>query len=170
MIGSIIGAGLSAIGGIAGGISASKTMKKVQASIDKRKEENQDWYDRRYNEDPTQRASAQRAITMVSDSIKQRNQAAAGTKAIMGGTDESVALAKEQNNKALADTTSQIAAQGDARKDEIEQRYMAQKDGLAQQEEQMLINKAQGTASAMQGVSGAASDISSLLDDYGHKK
>lgn len=162
MIGSIIGAGLNAIGGISGGISLRKTMKKVQESIDKRKEENQDWYDRRYNEDPTQRASAQRAIGMVSDSIKQRNQAAAGAQAVMGGTDESVAVAKEQNNKALADTMSQIAAQGDARKDEIEQQYMAQKDGLAQQEEQLLLNKAQNTASAIRGVSGAASGISSL--------
>lgn len=74
MLGSIIGAGLSAVGGIVGGISAKKSMKKVQNSINERKRDNEDWYNRRYNEDPTQRASAQRMITQVNESIKKRNQ------------------------------------------------------------------------------------------------
>ena len=85
MLGSIIGAGLSAVGGIVGGISARKSMKKVQNSINERKRDNEDWYNRRYNEDPTQRASAQRMITQVNESIKKRNQQAAGTQAVMGG-------------------------------------------------------------------------------------
>lgn len=163
MLGSIIGAGLSAVGGIVGGISARKSMKKVQNSINERKRDNEDWYNRRYNEDPTQRASAQRMITQVNESIKKRNQQAAGTQAVMGGTDESLAAAKEANNQALADTMSQIAAQGDARKDAIEQQYMAQKDSLAQQQEQLYMQKAQNTASAIQGVTGAASSIASVF-------
>lgn len=163
MLGSIIGAGLSAVGGIVGGISARKSMKKVQNSINERKRDNEDWYNRRYNEDPTQRASAQRMITQVNESIKKRNQQAAGTQAVMGGTDESLAAAKEVNNQALADTMSQIAAQGDARKDAIEQQYMAQKDSLAQQQEQLYMQKAQNTASAIQGVTGAASSIASVF-------
>lgn len=163
MLGSIIGAGLSAVGGIVGGISARKSMKKVQNSINERKRDNEDWYNRRYNEDPTQRASAQRMITQVNESIKKRNQQAAGTQAVMGGTDESLAAAKEANNQDLADTMSQIAAQGDARKDAIEQQYMAQKDSLAQQQEQLYMQKAQNTASAIQGVTGAASSIASVF-------
>lgn len=163
MLGSIIGAGLSAVGGIAGGISARKSMKKVQESIDKRKRDNESWYNIRYNEDPTQRASAQRMITQVSESIKNRNKQAAGTQAVMGGTDESVAAAKEANNQALADTMSQIAAQGDARKDAIEQQYLAQKDSLSQQQEQLYMQKAQNTASAIQGVTSAASGIASVF-------
>lgn len=163
MLGSIIGAGMSAIGGIVGGISARKSMKKVENSINERKRKNEEWYNRRYNEDPTQRASAQRMITQVNESIKKRNQQAAGTQAVMGGTDESVAAAKEANNLALADTMSQIAAQGDARKDAIEQQYMAQDDALAQQQEQLYMQKAQNTAGAIQGVTGAASGIASAF-------
>ena len=63
MIGSIIGAGMQAAGAIWGGISASKSAKKVTQSIERQQQENQDWYDRRYNEDATQRADAQRLLT-----------------------------------------------------------------------------------------------------------
>ena len=48
----------------------------------------------------------------------------------MGGTDESVAATKEANSKALADATSQIAAQADARKDNIEATYMQNDNAL----------------------------------------
>ena len=92
--------------------------------------DNQDWYDRRYNEDATQRADAQRLLQMTEESIKKRNKAAAGTAAVMGGTAESVAAEKEANSKALADTTSQIVAAGDARKDQIENQYLSRKENL----------------------------------------
>ena len=54
MIGSLVGAGLSAVGSIFGGISASKAMKKVKKNLQAQKQANKDWYDRRYNEDATQ--------------------------------------------------------------------------------------------------------------------
>ncbi len=127
MIGSLVGAGLSAVGSIFGGISASKAMKKVKKNLQAQKQANQDWYDRRYNEDATQRADAQRILTMTEESIKNRNRQAAGAQAVMGGTEESVAAAKAANNQALADATSQIAVNAEARKDQIEQTYQ-QKD------------------------------------------
>ena len=51
----------------------------------------------------------------------------------MGGTDESVAATKEANSKALADATSQIAAQADARKDNIEATYMQNDNAFVEQ-------------------------------------
>ena len=83
MIGSIIGAGMQAAGAIWGGISAAKSAKKVKQNIEEQKQKNQDWYDRRYNEDPTQRADAVRLLTMTEESIKKRNKAAAGSAAVM---------------------------------------------------------------------------------------
>lgn len=123
MIGSLVGAGLSAVGSIFGGISASKAMKKVKKNLQQQKQANQDWYDRRYNEDATQRADAQRILTKTEESIRNRNRQAAGVQAVMGGTEESVAAAKAANNQALADATSQIAVNAEARKDQIEQTY-----------------------------------------------
>ena len=96
-------------------------MKKVKKNLQAQKQANQDWYDRRYNEDATQRADAQRILTMTEESIKNRNRQAAGAQAVMGGTEESVAATKAANNQALADATSQIAVNAEARKDQIEQ-------------------------------------------------
>lgn len=163
MLGSIIGAGMKVAGAVAGGISASKAARQANKILSQQKKDNEDWYNRRYNEDPTQRASAQRMITQVNESIKNRNQQAAGTQAVMGGTDESLAATKEANNLALADTMSQIAASGDARKDAIEQQYMANKDAITQQQLGVIQNKAQGIAGAVQGTSDAGGGIASMF-------
>ena len=152
MIGSIVGAGLSAVGSIFGGISASKAMKKVRKDLQAQRQANQDWYDRRYNEDATQRADAQRILNMTEESIKNRNRQAAGAQAVMGGTEESVAAAKAANNQALADATSQIAVNADARKDQIESAYQQRDAALASQLNQMEVNKAQAVKEAAQGV------------------
>lgn len=159
----LLGSALGVAGSIFGGISASKAMKKVQRNIENQQRENQDWFDRRYNEDGTQRADAQRMITLVSDSIKRRNKQAAGTAAVMGGTDESVAVAKEANNKALSDTVSQVAANADARKDKIEGQYLQTKQDLNNQLNDLQQKKAQNTAQAVQGVTGAAGGILGIL-------
>lgn len=152
----LIGAALGAAGSIFGGLSASKAMKNVKANIERQQRENQDWYDRRYNEDATQRADAQRILTMTEQSIKKRNKAAAGTAAVMGGTDESVAADKAANAQTMADATSQIAANADARKDAIENQYMSRKTELNNQLNQIEQGKAQAISQAVQGVTGAA--------------
>ncbi len=173
MIGTLIGAGLGAVGSIFGGLSASKAMKKQQEMLEQRKQENQNWYDRRYNEDATQRADAQRILQITEENIKKRNRAAAGTAAVMGGTDESVAAQKEAGNKALADATSQIAAAGEARKDQIEQQYQARKDAIEDAQMNLQAQKAAGTAQAVKGVIGAAGNIATMFDggtDYDNKR
>lgn len=159
MIGSLVGAGLSAVGSIFGGISASKAMNKVKKNLESQKQANQNWYDRRYNEDATQRADAQRILTKTEEMIKNRNRQAAGAQAVMGGTEESVAAAKAANNQALADATSQIAVNADARKDQIEQTYQQKDAQLQDALNNMEINKAQAIGSAVQGVAQAGAGI-----------
>lgn len=159
MIGSLIGAGLSAVGSIFGGISASKAMKKVKKNLQAQQQANKDWYDRRYNEDATQRADAQRILTKTEESIKNRNRQAAGVQAVMGGTEESVAATKAANNEALADATSRIAVAADARKDQIEQTYQQRDAQLQGALNDMEINKAQAIGSAVQGMTQAGAGI-----------
>lgn len=162
MIGSLVGAGLSAVGSIFGGISASKAMKKVKKNLQAQQQANKDWYNRRYYEDATQRADAQRILTKTEESIRNRNRQAAGAQAVMGGTKESVAAAKMANNEALADATSQIAVNAEARKDQIEQTYQ-QRDAqindalnnLEQQKAQAISSAVQGVAQAGAGIAGA---------------
>lgn len=159
MIGSLVGAGLSAAGSIFGGISASKAMKKVKKNLQQQKQANQDWYDRRYNEDATQRADAQRILTKTEESIRNRNRQAAGAQAVMGGTEESVAAAKAANNQALADATSQIAVNAEARKDQIEQTYQQRDAQINDALNNLEIKKSEAISSAVQGVTQAGADI-----------
>ncbi len=159
MIGSLVGAGLSAVGSIFGGISASKAMKKVKKNLQAQQQANKDWYNRRYYEDATQRADAQRILTKTEESIRNRNRQAAGAQAVMGGTEESVAAAKMANNEALADATSQIAVNAEARKDQIEQTYQQRDAQINDALNNLEQQKAQAISSAVQGVTQAGAGI-----------
>lgn len=155
----LIGAALGAAGSIFGGISAANAMKRAKRRVEEQRKSNQDWYDRRYNEDATQRADAQRLLTMTQESIRKRNNQAAGVQAVMGGTEESVAAAKEANNRALADATSSIAAHADRRKDAIEQQYRQNDADFANQLNRLDEQKAQAIGQAVQGLAGAAGNL-----------
>lgn len=159
LIGSIAGGALGAAGSIFGGISASKAMKRVKKNLQAQKEANQNWYDRRYNEDATQRADAQRILTQTEESIRNRNRQAAGVQAVMGGTDESTAAAKAANAQALADATSQIAAGAENRKDQIEQTYQQRDSQINEALNNLEMNKAQAISQAVHGVAKAGAGI-----------
>lgn len=159
LIGSIAGGALGAAGSIFGGISASKAMRRVKKNLQAQKQANQNWYDRRYNEDATQRADAQRILTQTEESIRNRNRQAAGAQAVMGGTDESTAAAKAANAQALADATSQIAVNAENRKGQIEQTYQQRDSQINEALNNLEINKAQAISQAVQGVAKAGAGI-----------
>lgn len=154
---------MSAVGSIFGGISASKAIKKVKTNLQNQQKANQDWFNRRYNEDATQRADAQRILTKTEESIRNRNRQAAGAQAVMGGTEESVAAAKAANNQALADATSQIAVNAEARKDQIEQTYQQRDAQINDALNNLEINKAQAISSAAQGMTQAGVGMAGAL-------
>lgn len=161
MIGSIVGAGLSAVGSIFGGISASKAMKKIKKNLEKQQRDNEAWYNRRYNEDATQRADAQRILTMTDERMRQGVRDAVAAAAVTGGTEESVAAQKAANAAALADAASRIAVAGDARKDGIESMYQQREASLAGQLNDMERARANSIAQAAKGVSSIASAFDS---------
>lgn len=150
---------LGAAGSIFGGISASKAMKRMKRNLEEQKRENQAWFDRRYNENATQRADAQQAISLMREEMKKRSQAAAGAQAVMGGTEESVAAAKAANNQALADATAQIAVNGERRKDAVEQQYQQRDAQLDDALNNLEVGKAQAIGQAVQGVAQAAGNL-----------
>lgn len=157
MVGSIVGAGLKAAGAIAGGIASAAAMKKVKKNLEEQRQKNEDWYNRRYNEDATQRADAQSILNQTQELLKQRGQQAAGSAAVMGSTEESVASMNAANNQAIANATSQIAAGADARKDKIEEKYMQNDNDIVNKLNDMEANRAQAITQAAQGVGDAAS-------------
>jgi hypothetical protein len=168
----LFGAALGAAGSILGGISRNNALETQQEYVERKKRENQNWYNRRYNEDATQRTDAQRILSLTEEAIKRRNRAAEGRKAVMGGTDESVAAEKEANSKAMADATSQIAAAGEARKDAIEQQYLQKKEGYDNQLAGLDSQKMSGldfVGSAIGGAYGGFKSFNSLAGLFGSK-
>lgn len=161
----LIGTALGAIGNIFGGIAASKAMNNVKNNLKDQQAKNLDWFNRRYNEDPTQRASAQALFTRLNQDIRDRNKAAAAMQAVAGGTEESVAAAKAANNDALAKVASNIAVNGEARKDAIESQYQQTDANLQAQLNNMEIGKANAISQAMSGLTQAAGDM-----DFGELK
>ena len=161
--GSAIGAVLSAIGSIFGGSAASKAMRNVKKNLNERIDSNRNWYDRRYNEDATQRADAQRILAKTEEIIKNRNRAAAGAAAVNGGTPEAAVAQMAMNNEALADTTSRIAAEGDRRKDTIESQYLGREDALQSELRDAERQKAANIAAATQGVIEAGSKMGDMF-------
>lgn len=114
--------------------SKNKASKAAEQALQYQKEKDdiinngesrlQNWYDRNYNQDITQRADAQQLLNYTAEQIKERNKAAAGTQAVMGGTDESLAAEKAGNATAMAETASRIAAAGASRRDNIDSQYL----------------------------------------------
>ena len=164
MLGSLIGAGLGVASSIFGGISARKARRKQERMLAQQEKENQAWYDRKYNEDPTKRADTVRLLTQMQEQIKNRNKAAKGRQAVMGGTEDSTTAVKEANNKTLADTTSQIVAANEARKDDIESQYQARKNAIQNKRMGLEAEKAADTANVAAGVAGTAANIAATID------
>lgn len=164
MIGAIIGAAGGALSSVLGGISRNKQLREQQRMLEAKKKENDNWYDRRYNEDATQRADAQAILTQTREEMQNRNRAAAGTQSVMGGTEESVAATKAANAKAMADATSRIAVAGEARKDNIENQYMQRDNELDSRIAAVKSQKQSGLDIFGNALGGAASGFAAGLE------
>lgn len=153
MIGAIAGGLLSLGSSIWGGIQANKAAKKAQNELNEQRKANEDWYQRRYNEDYTQSAEAQAAMTKAREMASEQMKAARGASAVMGGTEAGVAAQQQAANSMLADTMSNIAANATARKDAVESQYQA-KDATLSQQQQAVYNQqaANSTAAANAGM------------------
>ncbi len=164
MIGAIIGAAASIGSALYSGIKSAQATKKAKRNIEKQKAENAAWYNRRYHEDGTQRADAQRILRKTQDVIKNRNKQAAATQAVVGGTEESVAATKEANANSLAETASAINAQADARKDNIEQSFRQTETNLNNQLNNIETERAKNIANAGAQAVSAMGQLGSAID------
>lgn len=168
-IGALIGAGISIAGGIISSQKAKKAKKRQQAELDAQKSSNENWYNRRYNEDYTQTATAQALLTKARQYADDTYKRAAGAAKVGGASTESAALAKQAGDKVISDVMGNIAAQGDARKDNIELQYMQNKNAYANQQMQMYQQQAQNSIAAgnsilQAGMGMAGADIMSHLN------
>lgn len=158
MIGTIIGAAGGLASSIWGGVQASKAAKKANDELAAQRQKNEDWYRRRYNEDYTQSAEAQAAMTKARELAQEQMKAARGVAAVMGGTEAGVAAQQQAANKMLADTMSGIAQNATARKDAVESQYLQTENALSQQQQGVYNQQAaNSTAAANQGMAAGMS-------------
>lgn len=127
----------------------------------------QNWYDRNYNADITQRADAQQLLNYTAEQIKKRNKQAAGTAAVMGGTEESVAAEKAANASAMAETASKIAAEGANRRDNIDAAYLEGMQRIANQRLGQKDKMSDIELERSKQIAGAGSALGGLNVDVG---
>lgn len=173
-IGSIIGAGLGLVSSLFGGSSASRAAREARRRFNdyllQEEKDNQSWYDRRYNEDVTQRGDALRLLGMTQQHLRNRGIRDAGMQAVMGGTQESVAAAKEANSRLLSDVAGQIAAQGASQKDNVEAQYRNRKSAIRQARATGELNEGMQRAENIAKTTGAVgttfANLGGAIDDY----
>ncbi len=170
---------IGAASAIAGGISQyqnakknEEIRKKQEEAVNDRYQENKDIYDRDYYADATMRADAQNMIQRTQETMRNRRRQAAGTAAVMGASEESVAAGKQADNETLGNIMSNIAAKGETRKDAAITRYLSRNDSLDNtmrglQDKEIAYNtqKNEAIKGAIQGVASAAASYYSADAD-----
>lgn len=169
LLGAILSLAGSAIGGIIGASASKKAAKKQQAALDDRKRAEANWYDRRYNEDYTQTATAQSLLNCAQQYAEDTYRRAAGAAKVGGASTESAALAKQAGNRMIADITGNIAAQGDARRDSIDRQHQQNLNSFTDTQMQIYGQRAATSSAAASSLMNAGmgligADISSYLN------
>lgn len=160
---------LSAGTSVAGGLLSRNAAKKAARQVRYRKNAEKAWYDKEYNTDYIDTKAGQNLMRMaqeVQDKYVKRTEGAA---AVGGGTDASVALAKENANKAVSDTIANVAAQDTARKQRVADQHLANNNVISAQSQQVEQSKADATAGAAQGASNAAASAAILVGSQPNK-
>lgn len=170
MIGAIIGAATSVAGGIMGGVNAAKAQREAKNQLNRSHTETSDALRRQINQDYTQTAQAQAALNAAKENFDNRIGQAEGAQAVAGGTDASVAQAKQQANDAMANAVSNVAVNGEQMARQAENQQIAENQNYRNQMANIATQKAaanaQAGSQAMQaGLNLAAADMQSHLDN-----
>ncbi len=149
MIGAAIGAGVGLVGSIFGGNKASKERRKMNQYLNQQDADNKAFYNANALSDYTQRADTQNLMKQLRNNLSKSNKRAENMAVVTGATPEQQAVAKEQSNKIISDTYSNIGAMGQQWKDQITNRYLGRKDNIANQRMGMMGQKAQSYENLM---------------------
>lgn len=151
---AVMGAATSLGSTIYGSMQSRKNRAKALNLLSRLKSDNQKWYDTQMAQDYTQRSDTQAILKKQKELLDEHYNKARATNVVAGGTDEALAMQKQQANDTLADTMTNIASQASAHKDAVEQQYINQKNALIQQQAGIYTGQAQSVAQAAgQGVS-----------------
>lgn len=168
-LGSILGGGLQIGGAVVNGILGARSAAKQRKMLAQQKQDNENWYNRRYNEVGTERADAKAALTAMREAQAQRMANNAGMSAVMGTSSAQRAQEKQAANNAIGNTIQAINNASEARKASIENQYMTTKSTLSNKEMQMEQQRADNIANAVTNASKAASDMFGAIPSLNKK-
>ena len=160
---------LSAGTSVAGGLLSRNAAKKAARQVRYRKNAEKAWYDKEYNTDYIDTKAGQNLMRRAQEVQDKYVKRAEGAAAVGGGTDASVALAKENANKAVGDTVANVAAQDTTRKQRVADQHLANTIVISAQSQQVEQSKADATAGAAQGASNAAASAAILVGSQPNK-
>lgn len=154
-----IGAVIGAVGGLAssliGGAASSSAAEAAERRQRQQEAKENAWYNRRYYEDYIDTAAGQNLVRRAKEFAKSQWKKAAGAQAVAGGTDASVAMAKEAGNKMMGDTIADIAAADLNRKQRVDEQHRAAEQQFAQNDINREMQRANNIKEAAQGASNA---------------
>lgn len=166
--GAAIGGVVGLAGSLFGGGKAAQQRKKMERYLNKQDTDNKAWYNTNALSDYTQRSDSQNLMKQLRDTLTRQNKAAANTAVITGATPEQQAAIKDQSNKVMSDTFSNIGAMGQHYKDRVTNQYLARKQDIAGQRMSMMQGNAQaGENLQSNGLNLLSNSAGSLLSMWG---
>lgn len=150
------------------GIKAGEERRKAEALQQKQMADNEAWYNNEYYTDYTKRADSQNLLKRLKETTDSNNKRAEMTAAITGATPESVQAQRDANNKIVSDTYGNLAAMGAQHKDNVQQQYLARKDGYNRNMYNTLMGNAASNEQGMyNGLRQIGSGLTGALANYG---
>lgn len=179
MLLSAIGA-LGALGAtIYSGIQSRRLNEQAQSDIRAQRQRNEDFYRTELSRPTTTRGDYLEMLGRQRDLLNEQYGRARRVAAVTGGTAAEIQGYRDAANRAMADTTSSMAASAAGRQDTLRSQMMVADNGFASQEASLLQSQAQQVSNAGAQVSKASSkligldgvgDLSKELQALGLKK
>ena len=138
-----------------GANKAKQAAKRAQKEQTYRSNAEKAWYDKEYNTDYIDTKAGQNLMRRAKEVQDEYVRKADGAAAVGGGTAASVAMAKEQANKAMGDTIANVAAQDTARKQQVSDQHHQNQMQQSQERQALAQQTAQNTSDAAQNMSNA---------------
>ena len=149
-----IGAGISALSSIAGGVSANKRRKKADQILEDRRRRLDEWYQSEMNQPYLDRADSRAMLKRIRD-YNEDELKALNTNAIKSGaTDEAKVAAAGKLNKNYSQVVAQIAGLGE--------QYQARLDNLDNARYEAESGKISGMQNMVSGVGDAFGQLAML--------
>lgn len=165
---SWIGALVGAIGSIAGGIgsamAANKQAKLAQQQQARAEAQLKSWYNSEMNTNILDRADTLSMLKRYRDAMEEQGEKYQ-TNAIKGGASEEAKIAYAQAaNRGYADAISQIAAQGQQRKDRVSDVYMQGMMDIYNQKANAHLESGKQMGNSIMGAVGGLSNVLSSIE------